>query len=172
MGVLSRSRHDPAVSTPRRVGSQVAVAALPLIGGGVTGALTAPAIRTWYRTLRKPPWNPPDAIFAPVWTTLYLVMGLSLLRVANLDRRRGDVRLALGLFGLQLGLNFGWSFMFFSARRPDLALAEIAGLDAAVVATITAFRRVDPRAGNVLLPYLAWISFATALNASIWRLNR
>ncbi|HKG55707.1 MAG TPA: TspO/MBR family protein [Candidatus Limnocylindrales bacterium] len=156
----------------RHRAADVALAAVPLVGGSVTGALTAGSIRTWYRGLTKPPWNPPDRVFAPVWTTLYLAMGVSLLRVSRLDRGRDDVRIGLALFTLQLGLNFGWSFVFFGARRPGLALAEIAALDAAVVATIVSFRRLDGAAAGLLLPYLAWISFATALTGSVWRLNR
>src|SRR4051794_7016935 len=170
MGVRRLFRPDPGAV--RHVAADNAVAAVPVVGGSVTGVLTAPAIRTWYRTLRKPPWNPPDVVFGPVWTALYLLMGLSLVRIARLDRNRDDVRIALALFTLQLGLNFGWSGVFFGAKRPDLATAEIAALDATVVATIVSFRRLDGAAAGLLLPYLAWISFATALTGSVWRLNR
>jgi translocator protein len=175
MGVSGVSRPSSAASTTSTaswIAERVAVASLPLIGGGITGALTAPAIRTWYRTLRKPSWNPPDSVFGPVWTALYASMGAALIRIWSLDRRRADVRFAIAVFALQLGLNLAWSLVFFRARRVDLALAEIAALDASVVATIASFRRLDPASAALLLPYLAWISFATALNASIWRLNR
>jgi tryptophan-rich sensory protein len=158
-------------SVRRRIES-VVIVSLPLVVGGLSGLVTAPAIATWYRSLAKPSWNPPDAIFGPVWTLLYLAMGLALLQVWRLDRGRRDVRLALALFALQLALNVAWSLIFFGARRPDLALAEIIALHLSIVATAIAFARLRPAAGGVLVPYLAWVSFALALNAEIVRLNR
>lgn len=155
----------------RRRIAEIALAALPLAVGGATGVATAPAIATWYRTLEKPSWNPPDAVFGPVWTVLYLLMGLALVQIWRLDRRRRDVRLALTLFALQLVLNAAWTLLFFGARRPDLALAEIVALDLTILATAIAFARLRPAAGGLLVPYLAWVSFALVLNAEIVRLN-
>jgi benzodiazapine receptor len=129
------------------------------------GANFAPG--TWYAALAKPPWNPPNWIFGPVWTTLYLLMGVAAWLVW---RAHGPVW-ALGLFVAQLLLNAAWSWLFFGRHRPDLALLDIAALWLAIAATVVAFWRVRPLAGALLLPYLAWVSFAVLLNAEIWRRN-
>jgi translocator protein len=167
---LPRARR-PSLTRWRDRGAAATVVALPLVVGGLGTVFTAPAIPTWYRTLSKPPWNPPDAVFGPVWTTLYLAMGIALLQVSRLDRNRPEVRVALALFATQLALNLGWSYVFFGRRNISLALAEIAVLDASVVATIVAFARVRRSAAALLVPYLAWSLFATALNAEIARRN-
>jgi translocator protein len=124
----------------------------------------------WYDRLDKPPWTPPDWLFSPVWLVLYGVMGVAAWLVW---RRRAlqAVALPIGLFLVQLALNVLWPFLFFAARRPDLALAGIVVLWLAIVATVVAFWRVRPIAGALLLPYLAWVGFATALNFEIWRSN-
>jgi tryptophan-rich sensory protein len=124
----------------------------------------------WYRALDKPPWTPPGWVFGPAWTLLYLSMGVAAWLVW---RERGWQRAALPLavYGVQLVLNGLWSWLFFGLRRPDLALADIVALWAAIATTIVTFWGVRPLAGAILLPYLAWVSFATALNASIWRRN-
>lgn len=124
----------------------------------------------WYRALDKPPWTPPGWVFGPAWTLLYLSMGVAAWLVW---RERGVQRAALPLavFGLQLVLNGLWSWLFFGLRRPGLALAEIAVLWAAIAATVAVFWGVRPLAGALLLPYLGWVTFATALNAEIWRRN-
>jgi translocator protein len=145
--------------------------ALPLAVGAVGGAITAEAIPTWYRALDKPSWNPPDQVFGPVWTTLYVLMGIALVQVWHLDRSRPAVRLALALFGLQLLLNLGWSFVFFGRRDVGLGFVEIVALHLSIVATILAFGRVRRSAALLLIPYLAWVSFAAVLNAEIARLN-
>jgi tryptophan-rich sensory protein len=164
-------RRIAAPNPVRRRIEGLAIAALPLVVGGLSGLVTAPAIAGWYRSLEKPAWNPPDAVFGPVWTLLYLSMGIALLQVWRLDRRRGEVRLALVLFALQLALNAAWSLLFFGARRPDLALAEMIALHLAIVATLASFARLRPGAAALLVPYLAWVSFALALNVEIVRLN-
>lgn len=164
---------QPVEPSRRRPGlADVLVGITPLVVGGVSGVFTAAAIPTWYRTLDKPPWNPPDALFAPVWTTLYLLIGLALVLVWRLDRSRPAVRMALGLFAVQLALNFAWSWIFFDRKEIGGALVEIVVLDAAVVATVVAFWRLRRPAALLLVPYLAWSLFATLLNAEIWRLNR
>ena len=144
---------------------------LPLAVGAAGGAVTAPAIPTWYRSLRKPAWNPPDAVFGPVWTALYLAMGVAL---ALVRRRAGSDRSGplARLFGVQLALNFAWSAAFFGLRRPAAGVAVIVPLWLSIVATVVAFWRVRRLAGLLLLPYLAWTTFATALNIAVWRLNR
>lgn len=152
--------------------ADLAIVALPVVVGSIGGIFTAGAIPTWYRGLEKPAWNPPDVVFAPVWTTLYVLMGLALLEVWRMERSRPEVRIALGLFAAQLALNLAWSWIFFDRKLLGLALIEVLALDASVVATIRAFGRLSLRAALPLLPYLAWILFATMLNAEIWRLNR
>jgi tryptophan-rich sensory protein len=124
----------------------------------------------WYVQLHKPAWNPPNWVFAPVWSTLYLCMGLS----AGLVWRRGGFKAQkapLALFVVQLLLNGLWTPLFFGMHRIDLALAIICLLWGYVLMTIKAFLRTSPLAAWLLLPYLAWISFAGILNFAIWRLN-
>ncbi len=156
----------------RRGLANVGIAAAPLAVGAVSGALSAPAIRGWYRTLDRPGWNPPDRVFGPVWTALYAAMGGALLTITRAKAPDAARRRALGLFGLQLILNFGWSWIFFVEHAIGLAAAEILALWLAIAGTIVAVGRVSPIAAAVLLPYLGWVTFATALNVAIWRRNR
>ncbi len=164
-----------AGSTDIRPRDAIGLAALglgPLVLGTAVGLATNASGQQWYRRLAKPSWTPPDGVFGPVWTVLYLLMGLALVLVVR-DREvpRGRRDLALGTFATQLALNLAWSIVFFGARRVRLALVEIAILWAAIVATIVAFGRIRPVAGALLLPYLAWSTFAAALNAAIVRRN-
>ncbi len=141
--------------------------ALCLAAGALGAAMTAPAIATWYPTIAKPSFNPPNWIFAPVWTTLYILMAVA----AWLVWRRGNAGTPLALFGLQLVLNSAWSLLFFGLHRVDLALLDIVLMLAAIVATALSFRTRSTVAALLLVPYLAWVSFATVLNFAIWRLN-
>ncbi len=140
--------------------------AAALIGSLFTGA----AITTWYDTIAKPSWTPPNWIFGPVWTLLYLAMAVAAWLVW---RQAGWSQAATGLtlFFVQLVLNAAWSALFFGARNPGLAFAEILLLWCAILATLLAFWRVRPLAGMLFVPYLAWVTFASALNYAIWRLN-
>lgn len=141
--------------------------ALPLLAG--VGGSMFPA-RDYYRVLETPSWAPPSWLFGPVWTTLYVLMGVAAWLVWMTDDSRK--RSALTAFVVQLVLNFAWSWIFFGMRNPGAALVEILVLLAAIVVTAVLFWRVHRTAGVLLLPYLAWTSFATALNFSIWSLNR
>jgi translocator protein len=134
------------------------------------GRVTATAIPVWYRGLRKPSWNPPDRVFAPVWTVLYTLMALA----AWLMRREGaaEARPALTLWWLQLGLNLCWSVVFFGRRRPDLGLVVIGALELAILGTIAQARRISHVGAALLVPYAAWTAFALALNFRVWQLNR
>jgi tryptophan-rich sensory protein len=143
--------------------------AAPLVVGAIGGLVTAPQITSWYRTLEKPSWNPPDAVFGPVWSSLYLLMGVALVLARRADPERSE-RVAR-IFGLQLALNLAWSLVFFGRRDIQGGLVVIVLLWAAIAATIVEFWRKRPLAGALLLPYLAWVTFATVLNAEIWRLN-
>ena len=146
------------------------VIALPVAVGALGTIWTVDAIPTWYRALEKPAWNPPDGLFGPVWTGLYLTMGVALWQVVRVWRRPGAA-LAIVLFAIQLTLNLGWSWVFFGRRDIELGLIEIALLHVSIVATILAFGRVRRSAALLLIPYLAWVSFAAVLNAEILRLN-
>jgi translocator protein len=124
----------------------------------------------WYASLKKPSWNPPGWVFGPVWTTLYVMMAVA----AWLVWKRGGFsaqRPALVLFLVQLALNAAWTPLFFGLHRPGLAFAEMLLLWLAIAATLAAFRRVSRVAAWLLAPYLAWVSFAAALNLGLWRLN-
>lgn len=129
---------------------------------------TVRGLREWYPSLRKPNWNPPNQVFGPVWTALYLAMAVA----AWLVWRSGaDVTVALGLFTLQLALNVAWSVVFFGQRNVSGAFVVIIGLWLAIAATLVAFGSIDPVAGGLFLPYLAWVTFASFLNRAIARLN-
>jgi benzodiazapine receptor len=141
------------------------------VAAAVGSAFTTAAIPEWYATLSKPTWTPPNWLFAPVWSLLYLSMGVS----AWLVWRRAGLAAAavpLALFVLQLVLNALWSVLFFGLHSPGSAFAEIVLLWAAILATLVAFWRCVPVAGILIAPYLLWVSFAAALNFSIWRMNR
>jgi translocator protein len=141
-----------------------------LAAGGLGSAFTAPAIGAWYAGLNKPSFNPPNWIFGPVWTTLYVLMAVAAWRVWR-QRAARPVRLALWLFGVQLALNAAWSPIFFGLHRPLAAMIDLAMLWVALVVTLVVFWRVDRTAGFLLLPYLAWVSFAGVLNAALVVLN-
>ena len=134
------------------------------------GAVTATSVHGWYQGLAKPAFNPPDWLFAPVWSVLYVMIALAGWR---LWRRRTAARAlaALRWWAVQLAFNLGWSFVFFGARLPGAALADIALLLGAIGGTIGLAARVDRAAAWLLAPYLAWVSFAAVLNAAIWYLN-
>lgn len=143
---------------------------LPLAAGAVGGIVTAGAIPTWYAALDKPAWNPPNAVFGPVWTVLYLAMGVALAFVwqRSLDARR---RRAVIIFGVQLVLNLAWTLTFFGLRQTGLAVVVIAALWITIAATIILFGSINWRAAALLVPYLAWVTFASALNVAVWQLN-
>jgi translocator protein len=125
----------------------------------------------WYRQLNKPTWNPPNSIFAPVWTVLYLLMAVA----AWLVWRRYGINgalLPLTLFIVQLLLNAAWTWLFFGLHRIRDALIDIIVLWLVILTTLISFWRLEPLAGILLVPYLAWVSFATVLTMTIWRLNR
>jgi len=137
---------------------------------GVSSVWTVSEVAGWYRTLARPSFAPPDWLFGPVWSLLYLLMALAAWRVWSMPA--SDARTAgLVLFLVQLALNFGWSLLFFRQHAIGAALIEVAVLWVAILATILAFRVVSPAASWLLAPYLAWVSFATVLNGAFWRLN-
>jgi tryptophan-rich sensory protein len=144
--------------------------AVCLSAGGLGVIATTPEIDGWYRTLTKPSWNPPAFVFGPVWSTLYVMMAFAAWWVwKSADRR--DTRLPLALFAIQLLLNIAWSWIFFRYHQVGWAFLEIVLLWIAILATTVHFFRTAKPAGWLMIPYLAWVSFASVLNFAIWRLN-
>lgn len=144
--------------------------ALCLGVSAIGAAATATSVGNWYRTLVKPAFNPPDWVFAPVWTTLFVMMAVAGWRVWRRDGLR-RARVAMVLFALQLALNLAWSVLFFGMRSIGAALIEMLVLLLAILATTVAFWRRDRVAGMLFVPYAGWVGFAAILNAAIWRLN-
>ncbi len=145
--------------------------ALPVVVGGISGFFTVTSVESWYQTIQKPSWNPPNWVFGPVWTTLYVMMGIALWLVWKEDTSRELKMIAAILFGVQLILNFLWSFVFFRLEQPGFAFLEILFMWIAILATIFAFAQVNKTAAWLLVPYISWVSFAAILNFTIWRLN-
>lgn len=144
--------------------------ALCFSAAGIGAAVTTPQIPTWYKELAKPSWNPPDWVFGPVWSVLYLLMGVA----AWLVWRKfgiGKAAMALVVFAVQLGLNTLWSVLFFGLQDPGAAAVEIVALWIAIAATIVAFAKHSRVAASLLAPYLLWVSFAAVLNWTIWWMN-
>ena len=144
---------------------------VPLGIGAIAGIFTSDAVPTWYETLNKPSFNPPNWIFGPVWTTLYFLMGISLFLIwkqpANKERTK-----AIQIFIIQLVLNFCWSFLFFYYNQIGLALVEIILLWLSIISMILLFYRIKPAAAYINIPYFLWVTFATLLNAAYYFLNR
>lgn len=158
--------------------------ATPFVAATVGGIATNSSLSSWYQQLRKPDWNPPSWLFGPVWSTLYLLMGLASwlvwrqresksgwLGIVSKDNH-AEVDGALRLYGIQLIFNALWSIIFFGLRRVDWALAEVLVLWSLILSTLTRFYRIDRRAGWLLVPYQLWTTFATILNFTVWRMNR
>lgn len=148
----------------------VAFIVLCLGAGGLGAIATTPEIPTWYQDLVKPSWNPPAYLFGPVWTALFVMMAIAGWLVWK-PRGFTQAAVPLTLFGSQLVLNVAWSWIFFGAHQPGWAFLEIIVLWLAILATTAAFFRSDKTAGWLMIPYLAWVSFASVLNFTIWRLN-
>jgi tryptophan-rich sensory protein len=143
-----------------------------LFAGFIGSYFTTPAIPTWFATLQKPSFAPPNWVFAPVWTSLYILMGISLFLVWQKGHEDKTVKAAIYLFAGQLVLNALWSFVFFGLRSPLLGLIEIIILWIAILATIMSFMKISRTAAYLLIPYILWVSFASIVNFSIWSLNR
>lgn len=139
---------------------------------GVVGSLfTYPSISTWYVSLRKPIFTPPNWIFAPVWITLFTLMGISAYLIWNKGMKNRQVKTALFIFGIQLALNALWSLLFFGLQSPLYALIEMVVLWAVIALTILRFYKISKKAGLLLLPYIVWVTIAMILNFYVWRLN-
>ena len=144
--------------------------ALPLLVGSVAGLATTPNIKDWYQFLEKPFFSPPNWLFGPMWTLLYILMGVGYYFI--LQAESGELRKrALNAFYMQLALNFAWSFIFFEFRLIGVAFAEIILVWCAVAWMIYTFHPVNKKAALMQIPYILWVSFASVLNGTVWALN-
>lgn len=141
-----------------------------LLLGSLSGIATGEAVNGWYAQIVKPSWNPPNWLFGPVWTLLYLLMGAAFALVWNTEGK--NKKWALILFVVQLVLNLLWSFLFFGIARMDFALIDILLLLVLITLTISIFSRINRTAAVLLIPYLLWVSFASLLNSSLYFLNK
>jgi benzodiazapine receptor len=144
-----------------------------LMVGYSASIVTRPSVESWYPTIIKPGFNPPNWIFMPVWTLLYILMAVAAGLVWDkIKEQNQEVKVALGFFLIQLTLNAIWSYIFFGLKNPMLALIEIVLLWLMIYETYLKFNKINKTAGYLLIPYMAWVAFAGILNASIWWLNR
>lgn len=142
------------------------------LAGIIGGLFNAVSSRTWYVTLNKPSFNPPNWVFGPVWVTLYLFMGIALFLVWTSNSPGNTKQAAMILFFIQLVFNTAWTFFFFFLENPYLALIDIILLLMFILLTLWKFYTLSPSAGYLMIPYLLWVGFAAVLNYSIWTLNR
>ncbi len=153
--------------------SRIAIVVIICLAVGyLSGMVTRASITTWYPTLVKPSFNPPNWIFAPVWTSLYVMMGVAAGLIWNqITTQKSAVTKALQIFAIQLILNALWSYLFFGLHNLMLATIEVVLLWLMIFETYSQFAKINKTASYLMLPYLAWVSFASVLTASIWWLN-
>jgi benzodiazapine receptor len=154
-----------------QIGKLITSLLLPLAIGGIAGMFTSEAIPGWYTTLNQPSFNPPNWVFGPVWTTLYIILGISLYLIWKLPASK-ERNQAILLFMAQLLLNFCWSFFFFYFKMIGLALIDILALWIMIIVMLVRFYKLKPIAAYINIPYLLWVTFATALNIAYFFLNR
>lgn len=145
--------------------------ALPLVLGSIAGLYTAEAVPNWFETLNRPSFSPPNWVFGPVWTVLYILMGFSLFLIWK-QPPGSERNIAIIVFLFQLSLNFGWSFIFFYFNMIGFALIEIIILWIFILIMLVLFHKIKPMAAYINIPYLLWVSFATVLNAGYYILNK
>jgi len=143
---------------------------LPIGLGAIAGLFTTQEIAGWYASLNKPSFNPPSNLFGPVWTALYILMGVSMFLIWNTPKTQLRQK-ALAIFGIQLFLNFWWSILFFSFHAVLLSLVDILVMWLLIIYMISLFKKIKPVAAYLQVPYLLWVTFATVLNMCIWYLN-
>jgi len=159
-------------SAPAKAFRLITSLAICQVAGFIGSLFTTPSIPFWYATIKKPLFTPPNWVFAPVWISLFVLMGLSLYLVWNAGVRRKDVQMALTVFGIQLVCNILWSALFFGLHSPMYAFIEIVLLWIFILLTILRFYPISRTAAYLLVPYICWVSFAGFLNGSIALLNR
>ena len=145
--------------------------AIPLAIGAIASLFTSASVNGWYTTIYKPSFNPPNWIFAPVWTGLYIMMGIAFYLIWKSHPDENVKNRAIDLYLLQLAFNFLWSFIFFYLHQPGWALVDIIALWIAILLTIVSFGKISVTAAWLLLPYICWVSFAAILNFFIWKMN-
>lgn len=145
--------------------------AIPLAVGFTGSLFTETGQGTWFQNLEKPSWNPPGWLFGPVWTVLYIMLGIALFLIWKIDAPSRLKRPAVTFWVLQMILNFLWSFLFFNQHLMDVAFYEILALWLLILLTIFAFARINKWAAWLLVPYISWVSFAAILNYTIWQMN-
>ena len=145
---------------------------IPLLIGFTSSYFTVTSVGSWYKTIQVPSWNPQNWVFGPVWTTLYILMGISLFLVWKSEVNAHVKKTAIILFAVQLALNFFWSFIFFNQHQIGWAFAEIMLLWLMILLTIFSFAKISNVSAWFLVPYISWVSFAAILNYTIWRLNQ
>lgn len=144
---------------------------VPLLVGFASSLFTITGVESWYKTINLPSWNPPDQVFGPVWTTLYILMGIAFYLVWINEARSAFKRKAIIFFIIQLVLNFLWSVIFFGMEQIGWALVEISVLWLLILFTILSFGKISKTAAWLMVPYICWVSFAALLNYNIWKLN-
>lgn len=169
----SQTNAPPARSSFARSALLALMAIIPVFATSFLGSLaTMPQITGWYTTIVKPSFNPPNWVFGPAWTILFIMMAYAFWRVLKLDPKTPGRRAAIAIFLVQLVFNAGWSWAFFWGQSPLAGLVVIVFLWLSIAVNIAAFWRLERTAGLLLVPYLAWVSFASALNVAIFALNR
>ena len=169
VGGRQTQRRESAMKSSQQIWGLVIFVVLCLATGFIGSLATTPNIEGWYDLIEKPDWTPPSSVFGPVWTALYLMMALA----AWFVWRKPDAKrtIPLILFFFQLFLNALWSWIFFGAHNPGAAVVEIFLLWVVILLTIIAFWKMTPVAGILMVPYILWVSYASALNFAIWRLG-
>jgi tryptophan-rich sensory protein len=144
---------------------------LPLAAGAIAGMFTTSEINGWFQTIKKPAWQPPNWVFGPVWTVLYVLMGIAFYLIWKTDVPVKQKRMAITLWIVQLVFNFFWSYIFFKKHQIDWALGEIVVLWFFILLTILSFGRISKTAAWMMVPYISWVTFASLLTLSIYQLN-
>jgi len=145
--------------------------AVPLVIGGIAGMFTSTEIAGWFQTINKPAWQPPNWVFGPVWTALYILMGISFYLIWQSPAPKNTKRIAITLWIIQLVFNFFWSFIFFKKHQIDWALGEILVLWFFILLTMLFFGRIRSLAAWLMVPYISWVTFASLLTYTIYQLN-
>jgi len=156
----------------KRILRLIGFIALPFAAGALGSYFTYPNIEGWYSQLSKPAFSPPNWVFGPVWSLLYVLMGAASYRIFSKGLKNGEVKKGLVYYGIQLGLNSIWSIVFFGMKELGLAFVIMVALWIFIYLTIDKFMKIDRLAGMMLLPYIFWVSFAAFLNLSVYLLNR
>jgi len=156
---------------PREIGIAALFVLACLLAGFIGSFFTMPSIQGWYASLSKPPFNPPNWVFGPVWTILYILMGIAAYLVFSKGLKKKGVKDALAFFGIQLLFNVLWSLLFFGMRSPLYGMICIIALWFMIALTMAKFYEISKAAGLLFVPYILWVSFASILNLFIWMLN-